>query len=341
MKRNSLFLLLKWLVAWMLLGVTAWYFVAYDAYEPIGEELFENAHFEREFEGWKRTGVSTVTKDKQGVVTLSVIEPKRNVQLFQWLVLPPNLPFLQLSVQAATHHLVPGKKEWQLGRLFLVFYDKNGKKITIQSEPFSVGSTPWHFYKGVFEVPEHAHKIRVGVNILQATGVVQVNELSLLPVRLKAETMWLTTLGFVLWLGMIIVWMWPYFRALKKVSSSLFVFMGLFIAAMMMPGGVRDQIAIHLPALSYSVTPLLSINIESMAHLLLFFSMAFLFIKWRVKPIGWVILDLLFLGMFIEALQIFVEGRSADLSDLWVDYFGLLFGALCAWLWCMFRNCSK
>ena len=326
------------------LGLTFLYVNEYDAYQVSGQEWLTNSDFSQGLDEWKASRHAHVNQDESGVITLSSPVSAKYVALYQPVTVPSRSdsnqsPLLvRLSGFAQTQDIKKGKKAWHQGRFALVLYNENGKSRVTHALPLPWGDSKWAYYKDVFEIPPEVHKIRVNINILQVTGTVQVKQVSLVPVTLKAEAIYVKSLGFVLWLLMILWLMWGYIVCLWKHSKMGLLFISALMVGAMVSGGIKAQLTSQLPILSYPITSFIVLDWDMLGHFTLFLVAAFWFVCFFDRKRWWqVVIDLMLLGLFIECLQLFVVGRTADLMDLWVDFSGVLMGIVLAMLWLKIR----
>ncbi len=315
-------------------GLTVLYMNYYKPYEVVGGELLINPEFENGFEGWGTSGFNSVEKDLPGVVALYAMESSQNIFIYQRVREFSGVKFLRLSGKAETDAVTKGEEGWQRGRLLAVFHDENDKKIGTNVISLPWGDSDWKYYEHVFELKPGTKSIRVGANIAQVTGVIRVQDISLKPVMIKAEAVYLKVFGLIIWLIMIVWLMWGYFKALGLQHITTLVFIGLLLVGMAMPGGVRDALVGQLPDISYEISHSFTLNIYAISHFLLFFAVGFLLVKSLTEKQWWVIvIDLVLLGIFTEFLQVFIDGRAAEIIDLTVNYSGLAIGVGLALLW--------
>lgn len=343
-----------WLATLVFLSVTGWYVTTYNAYQPIDKEWLENPDFKAGLEGWKVSNPQQIKQDVFGVITLSLSEPKKYLALYQRFRIDSRLPqteagverpnplLLQLSGVARTFSMGEGEKEWHEGRLSLVFYDEKGKRVSINAIPLPAHNGAWQTYRKVFEVPEKVASVRVNVNILQVTGSVQVKELHLVPVKQKAEATFFQWVGLVVWIGMMVWLMSGYARSIWQRSKVTVLLVSVLMLGAVISGDLKQQLMSHLPELLFSISPFWVVDQDVLAHFLFFFIAAVVMVSCCYQKAWWqVVMDLILLGLFIECAQVFIEGRTADVMDLWVDVIGVLVGGFVAWLGLLLRAYLK
>lgn len=58
------------------------------------------------------------------------------------------------------------------------------------------------------------------------------------------------------------------------------------------------------------------------------------------RHITWPMFGALFIALIDETIQLFSEGRSASVSDIWIDFFGAMLGLLIGlFILCLWRMC--
>jgi len=353
-KTASLQHLFLFMVAMLIsLGFTTWYVTEYNSYKVIGEEWLTNSNFTQGLNGWRFSPSNQVTQDDSGIVTLSAATSDKYVVLYQEIpvnfkeedrlnasatLLKPPI-FLQLSGVAQTRGVVRGEKEWNLGRFLLTYYDKEGNRIAYNSLFLPLGDSRWSFYKRAFELPPEVHKVRVSAVLSKSVGTVQVKKVGLVPVLLKPEVVYFKIVGVILWLGLIVWLIWRYLICIGKEAKKGWVLFIFFMAIVWFFNGFKILSAIQLHTLAYPIiSHTLVLKWDGFTHLIFFFILTFVFVACLHCKRGWqVVLDLILLGLFIECLQVFIDGRTADVSDLAFDYIGIAFGLILALLWLKIR----
>ncbi len=344
---------LFWLATLLLLGLTSLYVTSYNAYQPTDKEWLTNPDFKAGFDGWKISNPKRVKQEATGEVTLSLSEPKKYLALYQRLNIDSRLPkyqakkegesieplLLQLSGIARTFSIGEGAKEWHEGRLSLVFYDEKGKRVSINAIPLPRHHRDWREYRKTFEVPSHVASVRVNVNLSKVAGTVQIKEIHLVPVTQKAEAQFIKLLGLLAWVVMMIWLMSSYARHFWHRSKVGVLLVAALMVGAIVSGDVKLQLMNQLPELVYSITPALTLDKDVFAHFLFFFIAALIMVGGSRHKAWWqVVIDLVLLGLFIECAQVFVDGRTADFMDLWVDVVGIVVGGIVAWFWLLVRS---
>ena len=110
-----------------------------------------------------------------------------------------------------------------------------------------------------------------------------------------------------------------------------------------MPAAVSNSESLGVLSVLQTVFPWLTNHlVRKMAH---FSAFALLGVLWTgtfrsaknftlFKPLGLCLLA----AVTDETIQLFVTGRSGQLSDVWLDFSGVLFGTVLFWLICKLRK---
>ena len=347
---------LFWVATLIFLGLTFFYVSSYNAYQPTDKEWLTNPDFKEGLDGWKVSNPKWVKQEATGEVTLTLSEPKKYLALYQRLSLESRLMsspeystqsdaeqrsplLLQLSGVARTFSIGTGDKAWNEGRLSLVFYDAKGKRVSINAIPLPRHHRYWRTYRKTFYVPSEVASVRVNVNLLQVTGTVQIKEVHLVPVVEKLEAKWFKQLGVLIWIMMMVWLMSGYARHFWQRSKVGVLLVGALMVGAIVSGNVKTQLMSQLPELVYAISPALTLDKDVFSHFLFFFLAAMVMVVCaHHKPWWRVMIDLILLGLFIECAQVFIDGRTADVMDVWVDIVGVMAGGVVAWLWLSVRS---
>ncbi len=68
-----------------------------------------------------------------------------------------------------------------------------------------------------------------------------------------------------------------------------------------------------------------------------------------LRHVAWPMFGGLFVALIDETIQLFSDGRSASVTDIWIDFFGIMIGVLtalfllCLWkmFWILYKNRDK
>lgn len=226
----------------------------------------------------------------------------------------------------------------------------------------------WITYSNVFSIDPETTKIQVVAQIRSATGKLHCKNIELYRVLPNPTFHKLKTLVYCIWGGLFIFILLPYFKAAHiypKISIIILTLTLLFGVTMNanLKEELKTDIEHNAPDVfkqidTYSAdqpVPLqkttesvhqngqfpqsdvqnkpnssftFKIDITKLAHFLLFMGLGTVLIWNKPLFIQQTLLDLLLIACGTETLQLFIEGRSALLSDVGIDFMGGLTGVI-------------
>ncbi len=328
--------------------------VGYDRYEIIGDNLLQNPQFHDDFLGWQVQGRDSVAA-QEGILTLS--NPVKNdsspVSAMQTMAVPPGQRLLFLSCEARATDVVPGAKRWETARVVLVPLTSEGQaRHDVPHMLASLyGTTPWAKFERVFRVPEENATVSVVVQLLNASGTLEVRSISLRSaIENPANTKW----RYALMLAWLIVGLWIVWPLLRTAHrhigrTGVLVIGSILLVGVLMPASVKEALTpsyllsereaqgpfrVDLQTASpfrYELLPT-DLNIHKLAHLLLFAAIGYLLIARRPYRIP-ISAQIGIIGLFAlatESMQVLASGRDGSLSDVLIDLIGVCCGLLAA-----------
>ena len=200
-------LLLRALAAILLAAVTLLLYLGIGRFVENGAELLPPLDASGPG-GWQRSG--EVLADGPGGVALQNADPAGAATLSALLPVPAGARFLSLSAEIRMTGVAGGRQLWESGRLILVSRDGPGGDWHYDW-PHTVvrdtGTRPWQTVSRAFLVPEGG-EVRVGAQLLRATGRLWVRNLSLRraeerpwfpPARQLLIALWVLGMAWILW----------------------------------------------------------------------------------------------------------------------------------------------
>jgi hypothetical protein len=171
----------------------------YDPFVLIGPELLKNPNFSQEFSSWKKSGqLHNIAIEDYGIVKLSSINPRSSTRITQIINDPVRYKFLKLSGQIKTKDIKPGKWGWEKARLALSSHDENGKLLPLPHHVVElIGTNNWQLYSKNFKIIPTAKQLHVSAQLLKATGIMWIKDLSLREVQQKDSVFYYRT-GFII-----------------------------------------------------------------------------------------------------------------------------------------------
>ncbi len=154
------------------------------------------------------------------------------------------------------------------------------------------------------------------------------------------------------------IFLWRVLFTCALVASILFVFSNsMEVAEVSSDASGRVLEAVQsvcvtagMPGLAASITEHI---VRKIAHVCEYALVGFwlmlclrVYTKRFLRHISWPLFGGLFVALIDETIQLFSEGRSSSVTDIWIDFSGILIGAfvgfflLCLWrmFWILYRN---
>ena len=356
------------LFAVLTVGIMALFFNLYDPWQPIGPELIQDGGFNTPavtnvWSGWNelaRLVPAGGFGGSPGVVLTT--SSNRNGTLYFTIHNLTNIPVFRVSLRAAAQGVVRGKEGYHLPRAVFVYQDAKAKNLYYRHHVVMhiQRDTGWRRYEELFPVPKGAARAQLEVQNLGVAGVMQVDDVSVIPVRERSDAPWWKLLFGTLWtaaFGLCLFALRPWVR---RYGFLIMMTLTLIMTGIILPGKFLDdsiEKSIHTaesllpktiaaapapagqpikqaPAQSTAPKPLIpkESGVEwthKIGHLILFSLLAFLSaLSWISMPYSLrralaVSAGLAFFAAATEVLQFVPPDRSARLSDLSVDVFGM------------------
>jgi hypothetical protein len=153
-----------------------------------------------------------------------------------YVVPAPASRWLRLSGQFSVNNVAPGDRPWETARVHLGGINEAGKFHWIGGAAvlFSeVGSRDIFSVSTEVEIPAQFDQVRMTVELLRATGELQIHALSLLPVAETVNSKRLFTALLVGWLlaaMLLTLVLWHYLRSLPVVLMAIIVSLPLIVS---------------------------------------------------------------------------------------------------------------
>lgn len=349
-------------------GIMALFFSIYEPWQPIGPELIPDGGFNtpaatNAWKGW--TELTQLVPDggfggSPGMVLTT--SSNRNGVLRFVICYQTNIPAFRVSLRAAAQGVVRGKDGYYVPRA-IIFY-RNAKAKNQFSLNRSIMKIPkdtgWRYYKAFFTVPKDATEIRLQIQNLGAAGVMQIDDVSVIPVRERSDAPWWRLFFGTLWttaFGLCLFALRPWVR---RYGFLIMLTLTLIMIGIVLPGKFLDdsikksidtvkklhpetvataptlegQPVKEAPAQSVAPKPPMpkDDSVEQthvIGHFTLFSLLAFLSsLSWISAPYSLrraveVFAGLAFFATATEVLQFIPPDRSAGLSDLSIDVAGM------------------
>lgn len=356
-----------WLTCLLLLTViTHSLFSFTERYEPITAELLSPVYGDVDSR-WIKQG--SVTMDHHArTITLSNNDPKKNAVAFQEVELPDGVTQLMLKGDISTTAVAPGLKSWERARVVFLALDSRGKWIPAVHEAIALdGNNPPQQFSHLFILPDNTSKLRVAVQLLKATGLLRVSNLTLTGVEEQPTF----TVARRLLMGCWVIFLtWSSALVVLGSEKSLAHLFTLFFAMAILGGTlislqmksevthqleagmnfsankvwktlaeanqttVEEAAVVQKPSENKSVITLEEMHISSWSHGILFMllTIAALAAFHRHKRV-WLLFLASSYAVITETLQYFAVQRTPNLVDLSIDLTGIITGLLLLTIW--------
>lgn len=225
------------------------FFNLYDPWQPVGPELIPDGSFSspsatNSWSGWGEWtrlvpdggfggspgAVLTCSSKEHGTLRFTVYNLT-------------HIPAFRVSLRAAAHGIVPGKEKYHVPRAIFFYHDQAGKSlyrlhhgVTDISE-----DTGWKRYEDVFPVPEGAANARFHIQNLAVGGIMQVDDLSVVPVRERPSAPWWKLFFGTLWMtsfGLCLFVLRPWAH---RLGPLIMLTLAIIMIGIVLPGEFLDQ----------------------------------------------------------------------------------------------------
>ena len=324
-------------------AMTVTFFNVQEQYTDNGPELLENTVFCCELKEWERSGSDiSVIAEETPILQIESDLHEKVVSVSQTVHVKQQFQMLKFTADLKTKNVASGNKPWEVARLLLTRLDSNGHPVYTEPHVLTSrhGSTGWENFTRVFRIGDHDGDVRITVQLLKATGVMWVRNLSVIPVaknptyefyRLIFSSIWVIFALFIL-----IDWL----RAAQVTGYHIKVALIIIIIMVgaLMTEGMRGSIysAIYPVYIEYMPSSLVVNEVVTplrIAHFLIFLLLTLTLLsgkennKQKLTNLCFILL----LAMTTEVLQFLVDGRNPRLLDFLANVAGIL-ASLSLWV---------
>ncbi|UJP05978.1 MAG: VanZ family protein [Nitrosomonas sp.] len=308
--------------------VTLYLHDRFEQYEWVGSDLLTGEWDIRATEG------SRIEVTDHGLI-LYALNAHKIVSAQQAVPLPRPGTILKLSAQLRSVDVLPGQKPWHTARLILVQNSGDKDHWNLPHTAAALyGSQDWSYFQKTFLIAAATQKIRVAAQLNQASGLFQLDNIRLHPVRESTvypiiKNTILTTWGafFLLLAGSCAAR-----RGASVLARTILILIIIsIILGTLIPGDIKQHIAFEFTT---------QVNIQGEQFIAgipwdLSEVWHFVFFLLLGVMLGWIMIGESFFRMMIIALliaggtefaQLYVEGRSTSVADFLLDALGSILG---------------
>lgn len=347
---------------------TVLYALLFDPYLDVGPELLVNGDFRAQgIDHWHLGPGAEVLPgdlvgDGSGMVRLHSEDNRKWVVVKQQITLSGKLEKVRLQANIKTREIKKGRRDWHRARLILGSYDKTGQWLPgPHHAALLTGSQSWRGYSQVFSVPQNAMTLQVQGQLPRATGTMWLEKISLREVKLKPLAGILDTLFICLW-SVYLFWLIVSFVRQKRPVIMGILLTGAILAVLigaLSPGikqvqwqqgamvAIQQALEPHepseqgptetnrpaAPAAKSASLKKKMVELSLAGHFIFFVLVAVFAFAFSGMRVDMLLVDLALFAAVTEFLQIFIRGRTPQLTDWMVDFGGAALGVICVLLY--------
>ena len=345
----SLFRKVSLIFALLLVTTTIVFFNYFPRYQLVSANLLKNPEFSAAQQDWSIATSGVVIGDK-GLVTLTVAPGDAPVNFSQTINVSPN-SLVQVSCDFKEDGIVRGINLWDTARVLLLALDKDGKPL--YDRPHVVvmqsGSSDWQPISTVFMLDQDIKQVQLILQLRAKQGTMSVKALALHEVLVTPAFTNIRQWLLITWLvcGSLAVAR----LVLKHIKNKSQALVGIILLCLwigiLLPTSIKNQISgktvtgehaseyqsllprPELQRFSFKLcTPVW--DQFKIGHLLLFGVLAYLLASRNTYHFHYLrIIGLLSVfALVTEITQLFIPGRTPNLTDIFIDLSGALLGLM-------------
>jgi VanZ family protein len=188
-------------------GAMALFFNLYDPWENVGPERLRDGGFETpaatdEWQGWNELVRRTETGGFKGSPGVEVQSTATRTATLRWSTSDLHgAEAFRVSLRAAAQNVMPGKFSYDAPRALFFYTDAQAKGLfNIPHQIVALQeASDWKFYTAVFPIPATAVSARFYIQNLGLAGLMQADNLSVIPVRKRPFAVWFKAGFSLLW----------------------------------------------------------------------------------------------------------------------------------------------
>jgi len=230
--------------AFLTVGLMALFFHLYEPWIPVGGELiadpgFETAAAANPWSGWSPQNRLLEDGGLNGAPgAVLTAASNRNEALRLTIFDLENIPAFRVSILARASGIVPGKEIYHVPRALFFYQDADAKGLfRLRHGVMKISrDTGWQHYTRFFPVPQNAVHARLYIQNLGAAGTLQIDRVSVIPVRASPAARWWNLFFGVLWgavFGFCLFVLHPWSR---RYGRLVLLTAGVIITASVVPG---------------------------------------------------------------------------------------------------------
>lgn len=237
------------LFAVLTVGAMALFFSRYDPWVAIGPEQivdggFESGRCRSEWRGWDDLVRQTADGGfgGSGGVTL-LTASNRNGVLRRAVSDLGSIPAFRASLRAKASGVRRGERAYHVPRALFYYRDLEGRGIwKIRHGIIDLADdADWRFYSDVFPVPERVLDAQFHIQNLGFGGILQIDDVSLVPVRPRRSAPWWKLFFGTLWMGAFSVCLFALAPWRRRFGLLVTITAFLILGGIVMPSDTLDD----------------------------------------------------------------------------------------------------
>ena len=300
----------------------------FDQYQQVGPELLTG--------NWKfRTTESSWIDITEKGISLFSSDAKTGISVHQDLVLVRPGTVLLVSADVKYENIMADKQSLSVARVILAQNDGKQTHWNLLHTAVALsGSHNWKNYHKTFTIAPRTQKIWLLAQFGQSIGSLQIQNIHVYPVRENEAYQWVRSFILTAWGAYFLLFAGSFLFIGKKnffIRSLLISIFISIIAGITLPGDIKNQLLSNVRVLldSGSFKDAIPWDLSKVWHFCFFFLFgAILCVTMRKESIIQTITIILMLAAGTEFAQLYIEGRTAQLGDFFIDVAGGTFGVI-------------
>jgi VanZ family protein len=304
--------------------------VGINRYQQIGPDLL-TGNWTTRASGGNRINIT------ENELTISSGNPHAGAMIYQNLSAIEHGSVLLFSAEVKCDNVVRGKKPWHVARLILVQNDGKKDRWDLPLILAALtGTHNWDSYQNFFYITPETQAIRVAAELNQSTGSLQIRNVRLYPVNETQAYLWVKNIILFSWGAFFLLLVGSCLFAEKRSTLFRVLLASAFIAIVIgtsLPGylktSVMYQVEDQIDDISPTFTDIVPWELTKIWHACIFFLLGLaLGLMIKKAPFSQVMVIILMMAGGTEIAQLYIDGRTPLVSDVFIDSAGGLAGIL-------------
>ncbi len=244
---------------------------------------------------------------------------------------------LLFSAEVKCDNVVRGRKPWNLARLVLI---QNDGEKDLWNLPFILaaltGTHDWESYQNFFYITPETQSARVVAEIHLSTGSLQIRNLQLYPVNETATYLWVKKIILFAWGAFFLLLIGScLFTEKRSLLFQLFL-MSAFVSIVIgtsLPGYMKTTVMYEVEAQMDEISPAFTdsvpMDLSDVWHACIFLLLGLILsLMMKQVPFIHILAIIIMMAGGTEIMQLYIDGRTPQISDFFIDAVGGICGIL-------------